>query len=362
MRNWSKQETSIANEALRSVAALLPASWKIDERTGTWTDGWQVYGVVDLVAPDGERVSFVVEAKRSGSVPTAFLLSALRELRRQSWLSVLLLSDYVGPSLRSALEAEGISYADATGWVRLASEEQPVILLTGQGAERSPRSGRRSSAVMRLNGIAANRTIRSLATTPVPVGVRALAEQADVSPGSVSKLLVTLTSESIVERNERGGIVDVRRRALIRRWIQDYAFATVNTSVGFYIAPRGLDRALSRLDSAQAPVALTASAAARRLLPPGAASVVPLRLLALYSAAPAATSSDLGLIEAESAVANVVLAVPQDPQILAPAGREPQIAPMALVIADLLTLPNRSESEADQLMDVLARTDDAWMQ
>jgi hypothetical protein len=35
---------------------------------------------------------------------------------------------------------------------------------------------------------------------------------------------------------------------------------------------------------------------------------------------------------------------------------------VALVIADLLTLPNRSDAEADQLMDSLARDDSLWSQ
>ncbi len=34
--------------------------------------------------------------------------------------------------------------------------------------------------------------------------------------------------------------------------------------------------------------------------------------------------------------------------------------PVALVLADLLTLPGRSDAEAAQLMDTLGRTDKAW--
>lgn len=358
MRNTEFQETSMVGEALRGIAVLLPAFWRVEDRERILSDGTQVDAAVDLIAPTGERVSFVVEAKRSGSVSTAYLLSALRELGRKTSLPVLFVSDYIGPSLRTALAAEGISFADATGWARVISED-PLVLLTGRGAEKSPRSGR-SSAVVRLNGIAAGRAIRALATTVLPIGVRDLADMAGVSPGSVSKLLATLAAEGIVDRDERSGVDVVRRRALIQRWVRDYTFTKTNKAVSYHIAPRGLERTLARLSSSEATIALTGSVAARQLLPDGTTSVVPLRLLALYAAAPDALVRELGLIDADPTTANVVIAAPQDQQILAPTDGEPPPAPVALVLADLLTLPNRSDAEAEQLMDALARNDAAW--
>lgn len=358
MGNESLRETILISDALRSVTELLPASWSLAEGVDGQSGRRRLDAGVDLIAPNGDGVSFVIEAKRSGSVPTALLLRALREQGRQTESPVLFLSDYIGPSLRAALVDEGISFADATGWVRIFTD-RPLILLTGQGADRSPRA-RQASAVTHLNGVAANRTIRALAATELPIGVRALAAAAEVSPGSVSKLLVTLASEGIVDRDQNGGVVTVRRRALIRRWVRDYSFAKSNQSVGYYIAPRGLDRTLSRLDVRGA-IAITGSAAARRYLPEAVTSVVPLRLLALYASDPAAASEALGLIAAEPTTANVVLAVPQDGDILpATDEREPAVAPLALVVADLLTLPGRSDAEAEQLMDALAATDQAW--
>lgn len=72
-------------------------------------------------------------------------------------------------------------------------------------------------------------------------------------------------------------------------------------------------------------------------------------------------SGALGPVVAEPTTANVVIAVPQDGDILPAADeREPAVAPLALVVADLLTLPGRSDAEAEQLMDALAATDQAW--
>ncbi|MGV1006768.1 MAG: hypothetical protein ACOYEV_18845 [Candidatus Nanopelagicales bacterium] len=359
MRNLAFKGTTLVGDALSSVAALVPASWVMNQRVdSTSDDGRLLDAVVDLTAPSGCRVSFAVEAKRSGAVPTAHLLSLLRDLRRNSPLPVLFLSDYVGPSVRAALAKEGINFADATGWVRVSSDD-PLVLITGQGAQQSPRS-ERTSAVVRLNGIATSRAIRELTTTSLTIGVRDLADLAGVSPGSVSKSLVTLAAEGIVDRDDRGAVVLVRPRALVQRWARDYPFIKANKPVGYYIAPRGLDRTLLRLDDLDVAVALTGSAAARRLLLAGTTSVVPLRLLALYAVAPSDLARELGLIEADPPTANVVIAAPQDPQILKPDDGDLLLAPPPLVLADPLTLPNRSNAEADQLMDALACDEPAW--
>ena len=65
-------------------------------------------------------------------------------------------------------------------------------------------------------------------------------------------------------------------------------------------------------------------------------------------------------MEADASTANVVMAVPQDERIL-PSPAEPvALAPTALVVADLLTLPGRSDAEAEQLMDAMAAADPTW--
>ncbi len=51
---------------------------------------------------------------------------------------------------------------------------------------------------------------------------------------------------------------------------------------------------------------------------------------------------------------------PQDERILPGPGEPAGLAPTALVLADLLTLPGRSDAEAEQLMDALAATDPSW--
>ena len=71
-------------------------------------------------------------------------------------------------------------------------------------------------------------------------------------------------------------------------------------------------------------------------------------------------AEQLGLVEADAATANVVIAAPQDGRILPSPGEPATLAPTALVVADLLTLPGRSDAEAEQLMDALAAIDPSW--
>lgn len=244
-----------------------------------------------------------------------------------------------------------MGFLDLTGWARVVSES-PLVLLTGEGARRAP-GPRKGAAVSRLNGRAAGRGIRELFVADLPIGVRALALRADVSPGSVSKLFTTLAAEGVVDRDERGAVTRVRRGALINRWTRDYSFTASNPAVGHYLAPRGMQRVLDRLPHVELPVAMTGSAAARRMLPDGTTPVVPLQLLSVYTSDPMELARELSLIETEPRTANVVVAVPQDETVLAVAEGDVQLAPTALVLADLLTLPNRSDAEAAQLLEAL---------
>jgi len=358
MRNSTFRETILLGEALRQVSSLLPEAWRIERTDDVPRGSGRVDAVVELVAPNGTRIPFAVEAKRSGNTPVRFLAPALRVQAAESGLHVLFVSDYIGPALRGVLTEGGFSFADATGWVRLFSDN-PLVLLTGQGAERSPKTPG-SHAVIRLNGLAASRTIRALSAETPPVGVRDLAERAGVSPGSVSKTLTTLAAEGIIDRDQRGRVTVVRRRQLVRRWVRDYSFARTNRSVAYFIAPRGLAGTLTRLEHRE-DATLTGSAGARRLLPESATPVVPLRLVAAYAASPEALARDLGLIDADPTTANVVFAAPQDPSVIRDSdGLYCPVAAAALVLADLLTLPNRSDAEAEQLMDALATRDPQW--
>lgn len=91
-------------------------------------------------------VTYRVEAKRASGRSLADTVAALQERQRETGFPVLFVADYIGPATRRALAQAGISYVDATGWVRLVSDD-PLILLMGEGAERSPRAPESAAVV-----------------------------------------------------------------------------------------------------------------------------------------------------------------------------------------------------------------------
>lgn len=342
-------ETTVAREALRSVENILLPGWSVElEDSGAGSRSRVV-----IVGPRSHQQAEFVVVTRRGGLAAAVVMALARDEANRTGLPVLYLSDYIGPSLRNKMVSENFSYADGTGWVSIAHED-PLLLLTGRGAEKSP-SVRTDSTISRLNGVAVGRIIRTLCENEAPLGVRELASLAGVSPGSVSKLLPTLALEGVVDREESGKIITIRRRALIERWVQDYSFEESNRALGYYLAPRGIDAALETRKQARTATTLTGSAAARRLLPAATIPVVPLRLLAFYSPDPLALANELSIVETDPSTANIVIAVPQDSDVL-----DAELAPVGLVIADLLTLPGRGEAEAQQLMRALADTDPSW--
>jgi hypothetical protein len=137
--------------------------------------------------------------------------------------------------------------------------------------------------------------------------------------------------------------------------VQDYSFKKTNKQTSFYLAPRGLDWVLNQIPGSSRPITLTASAASRQMTPDTTTAVVPLTLLALYTDAPELLAADLGLVPIDQASANVVIARPQDLTVL-----DADLAPVGLVLADLLSLPGRGVAEPEQLMEELARTDPLW--
>lgn len=358
MRNSVFSETAVLDDALTVLNGLLPSPWTCALRRGEVGTQPRLDARAELIRPGAPPIILAVEAQRSGSATLSTIMGRLRDLQTGTRLPVLFVSDYIGPALRRALAEADLNYLDATGWVRI-SLAKPLVFISNQGAAKAPRR-RASTATSRLDGLATSRIIRTLVDVDPPVGVRELASDAAVSPGTVSKLLSTLTAESIIERDDSGRVATINRPALLERWTQDYSFEGTNPSVTYFIAPRGLSRAVDALASCP-DATLTGSLAARRLLPDDVTPVVPLRLLALYSPDPASTGAALDLLPSDRATANVIIARPQDPTIVAESTDErTRLAPLGLVLADLLTLPGRGSAEADQLMSARATSEPAW--
>lgn len=357
MRNSRFGETAQVVAALRRLRELLPSGWSVESLDAK---------LVEVAAPDGAAVSFVVEVKRWTTEPTSRVAQTLSALHRLSPLPVLLLTDYTNEPLRRACRDLGLNFMDEAGWVFIRSEHPAILISTEGKDQRPPRQG---NEVRRLNGQAAGRTIRALLEVEPPIGVRDLQILADVgSPGSVSKLLPTLAAADALERDDRGQVIDINRRALLNRWTIDYSFRASNNAATTFLAPRGLESLLDRIRSsdglpATGRVAVTGSFAAKSYLRDGVVPVVPASRLVLYADRPAGAVSDLDLVEVEQAVSNVLIANPRDDELLEAPVRDDSglpIVPLPQVLADLVGLPGRESLLAEQLMDQLAETDPLW--
>jgi len=337
---------------------LLPPYWNLGLNREPPLGGMEVDAILSLWTRETGRADFAVEAKLAIRDSEA-LMWQMDRLRATTGLDVVLVTKYANPAVRAKCVERGFSYADSMGWIRLESR-QAALFVVRPGAARPPRSDRKSDAV-RLNGAGASKIIRALLLMDPPVGVRELAGEAAVNPGSAAKVLPTLATAGCVERDDKGAVLVIRRRLLLERWIQDYSFVQGNQDVTWWVDPRGIESTLKRLKG-QPKIALTGSLVTRAWLPPDTVAVKPLTLAALYAGEPLKIAERLRLIPAMPSQANVVLARPRDETLLWSEGTGESLprVPLAQALADLLTLPGRSVEEAEQVMEVLSWTDPSW--
>jgi hypothetical protein len=215
--------------------------------------------------------------------------------------------------------------------------------------------------VVKLNDRGSGRVVEILTRMPLPINVRGLPVKLGTSPAAVGKLLVSLERDGLLERGEDGLVVDVRRRALVEAWSEDYSYVRSNRRLGWFIAPRGLPTLFRHLDRKER-MAVTGSMAARRALPAAVAHSMTLHLAALFAPDPAGLADRLGLIKVGPETANVVISAPFDPILLTGGVVVDGIRGVTIgrALVDLLTLPEQGPREASMIMDHLATTDPSW--
>lgn len=361
MRNMTFRETDVLTAALDALRPQLPQSWRISAADDLCADH-RFDCHVNLTTAQGSGVTFAAEVKASTSSNVNDVVRQLRTMAAASAdVPLLYIAEYVSPPLRRELDEAGISYIDTTGWVSLSTSDPPVLIRL-EGAAKPPRP-RETKATSRLTGHAAARAIRRLLEGYPPIGIRELAKLSSSSAAAVSKLMPTLVDAGAIERSEDGTITRIRKRTLLDRWVADYSFTNGNGVVLDYIAPRGVARALEQIRGRD-DITVTGSAAAREYLPVGTTSVVPMTMLTIYADDITAAARSFGLVRADRATSNVMITTPRDRILLTDAhvtASGLRIAPISQVLADLLTLPRgRLAQEAEQLIDILARSDDGW--
>jgi hypothetical protein len=349
----------VVRVAVDLVRDRLPRGWEARFDVGVDSPVRDFDAVLRLVAPDGERATLVIAAKRL--LDTRDVALAIERLRRvastlpdDAEVVPILAARYLAPSTRARIAEAGVGYVDATGNM-LVTAGRPALFIADRGDDRDPWRGPgrpRGS----LKGPPAARVVRALIDFAPPYTVPELSERAGASTGATYRVVEFLEQEDLIERQRYGPISDVRWRKLLERWSGDYGFASSNT-VTTYLVPRGLAALTDRLASLpDLDYVVTGSLAAER-----AVAYAPSRLATLYVRDPSAAVEALDLRPAGTG-ANVALAtgdydVVFDHTEIVDGLR---VAALSQVAVDLLTGPGRNPSEATALLDWMEADESRW--
>jgi hypothetical protein len=348
-------EADLINGAFEQIVGRLPRTWLANLTLEPQFGRMRPDGILELSAPDGQRASVIIEAKptlNTRDVPSVWL--QLRELTSEipnAW--PLVVARYLSPRTREMLQEQGLSYADATGNLRLELD-RPAVFLEGVGTDADPWRGP-DRELNSLRGRPATKVVRALLDFVPPLGIRQLADLSGASLGSTYRVVDFLEREAILTRDDASQIVEVDWRALTWRWSEDYDFMRMNRPFR-YLEPRGLEVVQERLRGSASMYAITGSVAAaaiERYADP--------RAITVFVEDPKTTAEELELKQATSA-SNVILAAPYDPVAFARSTEREGLryAAVSQVVVDLLSGPGRSPSEAEALIAWMARNEPIW--
>jgi hypothetical protein len=174
-------ERDLAATVDTRLRSLLPQAWSLEPiQRGAGADL-----VVAIGAPDGRSARLAVEVK---SLVDAKSVPQLADrFARAGDRTGVVIARYLSPRTRAALEESGLSYADATGNVRLVVDD-PGLAVVAAGADRDPFRGpeRQTNS---FRGVPASRVARALADRRPPWRMRELAAYAGTSLGSTARMV-----------------------------------------------------------------------------------------------------------------------------------------------------------------------------
>jgi hypothetical protein len=345
MRNRAVSGASGLRGAIEQLRLRLPQAWRVVEAAHA------AQATIVIRAPDSRVAHLAVVSKRRIEPKDVTGIVPAGPPMRSRTSVVLVTAPFLSPRTRELLASAGASYLDSTGNLRLALE-RPAVFLQAEGAEKDP--AREPRPLVSLKGPAAGRVVRALCDFGPPYGVRAFAERCATAPASVSRVLSLLESDAIVVRGESNEVKEVDWPALIRRWTQDYAYASSNATMTF-LEPRGLEAFVEKLQHYGRPYAVSGSLAANRKAPVG-----PTRLALAYVDEPRAAAEALELRVADRG--NVLLAAPFDRAVFDRSWFERGVvyAGLSQVAADLLASPGHDPADGAVLVAWMRKNEGVW--
>ncbi len=264
----------------------------------------------------------------------------------------MIVSRYLSPRTRETLVELGASYADATGNMRL-TVDRPAVFVEAAGADSDPWRGPERE-MQTLKGRPAAKVVRALVDFQPPMGIRDLSQRSGASLGSTYRVVDFLDKEALLQRDDRGAIVDVNWPDLLMRWSQDYSFQKMNSAISGF-EPRGPARVIDRLRDENLQYAVTGSLSAVRV-----AEVAAPQLATIFADEPEALVESLGL--RASGPMNVTIGRAFDPVVYERSEDNEGVvyAAWSQTAVDLLSGPGRSPAEGEALVDWMRRNKGAW--
>ena len=361
-------EDQILRVALAELTSRIPPEWEAYVQYETVSDRLRVDAVVTIKAPDGQSADIYVEAKRNlPSRDVGSIISQLEraiaggQLNKQVAVTVpLVVARYLAAPVRESLAARGVSYADATGNIRVQLE-RPALFLRDVGAQKDPWRGP-GRPKGNLRGKSAARIVRTLADFLPPYTVPELMKLAGTPSGTTYRAINFIEEQGLLTREDGGKITEVRWRDLLERWSRDSDFASM-AGITTCLAPRGLpglikELAVLRENNLAGRFALTGSLAAARWEPyaPTKSAMIyaerPEDLVVLANLRRVDYGANVLIVPANETAAFERTQVLDDVEIVAP----------SQAAVDLLTSSGRGPEEGRALLDWMERNEFDWRQ
>lgn len=352
-----QSERELIGVAMSVLRERLPDDWLLEPATGDRPASRSFDALYLLTAPDGTSASVGLEARRFVEPRDVATLrnNFVHGPARDSVDIPIVAARYLSGSVQEKLAGAGLSFVDATGNT-LVRSRRPALHISDRGADSDPWRGPGRPRGT-LKGEPAAKVVRALVDFPRSWSARDLVDASRASTGSVYRILEFLDSEDLIARDLDGRWLVNDWSPLLRRWSVDYQLSNASR-VSRWIAVRGIDEfvdTLRRNDAGN--YVVTGSVAAAAWAP-----YAPARLASVYvdDAATAAQQWDLRPTDSG---ANVLLAEPRygvvrERSLVALEGL--RIAAPAQVAADLMSGPGRAPSEAEALIDWMARNEHSW--
>lgn len=350
----------------RLLAERLPSDWAISVERGPLPDlrsiGVRPDAWLTVAPPTSLPARFLVEAKmtlypkdasiRFGTPWTQFTGTQDRIGASPGAAPILVVSRFLAPSTRDILRRSGVSYADATGNLRLESRD-PALFIELSGATSDP--WRSERPLRSLKGPGTARIVRALLDYRPPFKLRDLALSAGLPLATTSRVVSYLVEEAMVSRDGRGPIESVAWQQLLRRWASEYPLLAANQAE-FFLEPRGPRALLDRLVEVDLQYVVTGSLAAEQKV-----RYAPAALASVYVRDIRRAAEALALRPAPSG-GNVVLVAPASKVAFERTWSDgaATYAALSQVATDLLALPGRAPSEAEALIEWMEGNEDAW--